>query len=117
MKESNNKTGAILTSLDEILAARKKDINAKDSYVASLHRCGLEKILRKVSEEATETLLAAIDAERDPAALSHLAEEIADLWFHSLVAFSHLNGGGSAQILKILEERMHIKQSTTQNKE
>ena len=53
----------ILTQLDTILAARKS-ADADNSYVASLHHKGLNKILEKVGEECTETLIAAKDAEQ-----------------------------------------------------
>ncbi|OMH39586.1 phosphoribosyl-ATP diphosphatase [Motiliproteus sp. MSK22-1] len=88
----------ILKALAEVLEQRKC-ADADSSYVASLHAKGLNKILEKVGEEATETILAAKDA--------HLSEdkkevvgETADLWFHSLVMLSHLGLGPDA----VLEE-------------
>ena len=69
----------VLAELYETLQARK-GADARDSYVASLYRDGLDKILKKVGEEATETVIAAKSGDR--AALVH---ELADLWFHSLV--------------------------------
>ena len=69
----------ILAELAQVLEARR-GADPDSSYVASLYARGLDTILRKLSEETTETLLAARDG--DPAALVH---EIADLWFHSLV--------------------------------
>ena len=69
----------VLTELYDTLQERKR-ANAQDSYVASLYRDGLDKILKKVGEEATETVIAAKSGDR--AALVH---ELADLWFHSLV--------------------------------
>lgn len=79
----------VLQQLAEVLAARKS-ASPDSSYVASLHHKGLNKILEKVGEECTETLLAAKDAERggDPADLVY---ETADLWFHTLVMLSHLD--------------------------
>lgn len=50
------------------------------SYVAKLHAKGLDGVLKKVGEEATETVLAARDGERE-----HLVSETADLWFHTIV--------------------------------
>ena len=80
----------VLRELADVLAARKQA--APDtSYVASLHAKGLNKILEKVGEECTETLLAAKDAERS-GELDELVYETADLWFHTLVMLSHLNG-------------------------
>lgn len=80
----------VLKQLAEVLAMRK-GAAAETSYVASLHQKGLNKILEKVGEECTETLLAAKDAERD-GNLDDLVYETADLWFHTLVMLSHLNG-------------------------
>jgi phosphoribosyl-ATP pyrophosphohydrolase len=50
------------------------------SYVAKLHAKGLDGVLKKIGEEATETVLAARDGDRE-----HLVSETADLWFHSIV--------------------------------
>ena len=80
----------ILDQLNLVLEARRRAA-PQDSYVASLHHKGLNKILEKVGEEATETLLAAKDAEHgDEPARQALVAETADLWFHSLVMLSHL---------------------------
>lgn len=79
----------VLEQLAATLATRKQ-ADPQQSYVASLHQKGLNKILEKVGEEATEVILAAKDAESggDPAAL---IGEVADLWFHSMVMLSHLD--------------------------
>jgi phosphoribosyl-ATP pyrophosphohydrolase len=58
--------------------------------VASLHRKGLNKILEKVGEEATEVILAAKDAQRGEGR-AELVGEVADLWFHSMVMLSYLD--------------------------
>jgi phosphoribosyl-ATP pyrophosphohydrolase len=78
----------VLERLSEVLEQRK-NASPDSSYVASLHAKGLNKILEKVGEEATETILAAKDAavSGDNADLIY---ETADLWFHSLVMLSHL---------------------------
>lgn len=78
----------ILTELGEILEQRKQ-ADAEQSYVAKLHAKGLNKILEKVGEEATETILAAKDAQAS-GDNRELIYETADLWFHSLVMLSHL---------------------------
>ncbi|MEJ2530958.1 MAG: phosphoribosyl-ATP diphosphatase [Halioglobus sp.] len=79
----------VLEQLGQTLEARKQ-ADPEESYVASLHRKGLNKILEKVGEEATEVVLAAKDlqagGERDA-----LVGEVADLWFHSMVMLSHLD--------------------------
>lgn len=81
----------ILKQLQDVLDQRRQ-ADAQDSYVASLHHKGLNKILEKVGEEATETLLAAKDAEHgDDASRQALVAETADLWFHTLVMLSHLD--------------------------
>lgn len=81
----------ILDRLHLVLEERRR-ADPQESYVASLHQKGLNKILEKVGEEATETLLAAKDAEHggDPQRQA-LVAEMADLWFHSLVMLSHLD--------------------------
>ncbi|MDR9438585.1 MAG: phosphoribosyl-ATP diphosphatase [Halomonas sp.] len=81
----------ILDCLHAVLEERRR-AEPQDSYVAALHHKGLNKILEKVGEEATETLLAAKDAEHgDEQARQALIAETADLWFHSLVMLSHLD--------------------------
>ncbi|GAB3104896.1 phosphoribosyl-ATP diphosphatase [Pseudomaricurvus hydrocarbonicus] len=89
----------VLAELSRILEERKESDDDK-SYVASLHRKGLNKILEKVGEEAVETVLAAKDAEtsgdnRD------VIYETADLWFHSLVMLSHLGEDASAVLSEL----------------
>ncbi len=83
----------ILAALAATLEERKTAAAAENSYVAQLHTKGLNKILEKVGEEATETLLAAKDAGTTPTADNKqaLIGETADLWFHSMVMLSHLN--------------------------
>lgn len=95
----------ILNQLDTILAARKS-ADADKSYVASLHRKGLNKILEKVGEECTETLIAAKDAEHS-GDNKELIAETADLWFHSLVMLSHL-GENADSVLAELARRFDI---------
>ncbi|MAA64085.1 MAG: phosphoribosyl-ATP diphosphatase [Alteromonadaceae bacterium] len=81
----------VLAALAEVLEARKS-ASPDSSYVASLHHKGLNKILEKVGEECTETLIAAKDAERS-GDTRELIGETTDLWFHSLIMLSHLNLG------------------------
>lgn len=80
---------AILKQLTEVLEQRKQS-SADESYVASLHQKGLNKILEKVGEESIETILAARDAEQS-GDNSKVIYETADLWFHSLVMLSYLD--------------------------
>lgn len=93
----------VLQQLDVILAARRS-ASPDSSYVASLHHRGLNKILEKVGEEATEVILAAKDASGDR---SEVIGEVADLWFHTLVMLSHLELD-SAAVLDCLGERFGI---------
>ncbi len=95
----------VLKELSKVLEQRKQE-DAESSYVSSLHQKGLNKILEKVGEECTETILAAKDAEQS-GNTDDLVYETADLWFHSLVMLSHLNIGPEA-ILAELERRFDL---------
>ncbi|WP_372778440.1 phosphoribosyl-ATP diphosphatase [Litorivivens sp.] len=104
---SNN---SVLEQLDRVLEARKGAADPESSYVASLHAKGLNKILEKVGEEATETILAAKDLAAnaaDNALRTELVGETADLWFHSLVMLSHLNLS-YREVLEELERRFDL---------
>ena len=75
----------VLARLSDVLESRKP-ANGGDpatSYVAKLHSKGLDAMLKKVGEEATEFVMAAKDGER-----AKLVGEAADLWFHTMVALS-----------------------------
>ena len=78
----------VIEQLAGILEERK-GADADSSYVASLYAKGLNKILEKVGEESTEMIIAAKDAEKS-GETADLVYETADLWFHSMVALSHL---------------------------
>jgi len=69
----------ILRQLAEVLEARK-NADPDSSYVAALYDKGLDSILKKIGEEATETVMAAKDGDTQ-----HLVYEVADLWFHCMV--------------------------------
>jgi phosphoribosyl-ATP pyrophosphohydrolase len=71
---------SILQRLGETLAARKHGDPSASSYVASLFAKGEDAILKKVAEEAAETVLASKGGDK-----LHLVKETADLWFHTLV--------------------------------
>lgn len=88
---------AILHNLAAILEARKQ-ADPDSSYVARLYAKGLDAILKKVGEEATETVLAAKNGDTD-----HLVRETADLWFHTLVMLAHQGLGPDA----VLNELLH----------
>jgi len=74
-----------LNKLAEVLEARK-NADPDSSYVASLYHAGTDKILKKLGEEATETVIAGKGGDRD-----EIIYETADLWFHSLVLLTHNN--------------------------
>lgn len=87
-----------LEKLAEVIEARKA-ATADASYVASLFAKGMNTILKKVGEEAAETIIAAKDDDD-----SQLVYETADLWFHTLVMLS-ARGLGPDDVLAELERR------------
>ena len=95
----------ILKKLVEVLEVRKS-ASPDESYVASLHNQGLNKILEKIGEESTEVILAAKDAQIT-GNNENTVSEVADLWFHCLVALSHL-GESPSKVLKELEKRFDL---------
>ncbi len=94
-------TDLVLQQLAGILESRK-GADPNSSYVAGLYAKGLDAILKKVGEEATETVLAAKNA--DP---EQLVYETADLWFHTLVMLAH-QGLGPEAVLAELQRRFGI---------
>ena len=79
--------------LDRLAAVveNRKPANGGDpekSYVARLLHKGPDAFLKKIGEEATETVMAAKDVDQG-ADVSKLVYEVADLWFHSMVALAH----------------------------
>jgi phosphoribosyl-ATP pyrophosphohydrolase len=90
-----------LLRLAEVLEARKA-ADPESSYVAKLYAKGLDAILKKVGEEATETVMAAKDGVPDK-----LVHEIADLWFHTLVLLAQ-QGLGPADVLAELDRRFGL---------
>ena len=97
----------ILDELAQILEQRKSSPSDK-SYVASLHAKGINKILEKVGEEATETIIAAKEYDTNvDATKKAVIHETADLWFHTMVMLSHL-GLEQNKVLEELEKRFNI---------
>lgn len=76
---TNSNMNNVLTELSIILEQRKHE-SADKSYTASLYAKGLNTILKKIGEEATETVIAAKDGDKP-----QIVYEMADLWFHCLV--------------------------------
>ena len=83
-------TSDTLTRLAEVIETRKP-ANGGDpekSYVARLLHKGPDAFLKKIGEEATETVMAAKDIDHG-GDRTKLVNEVADLWFHSMVALAH----------------------------
>ncbi len=83
---SNPKDDDLGAALDALYATLqdRKTADPSKSYAASLYAKGLDAILKKIGEEATEAVLAAKDGERE-----RIVSETADLWFHCMVMLSH----------------------------
>lgn len=88
----------VLERLAAVLEARR-DADPDSSYVSRLHAKGLDQILKKIGEEATETVIAAKAGDRE-----QIIYETADLWFHTMVMLSHC-GLGPDDVLAELERR------------
>ena len=91
----------VLAKLADIIESRKP-ANGGDpnkSYIARLFAKGTDAILKKVGEEATETVMAAKDGLPDK-----IVYEVADLWFHSMIALAHF-GLRPADVLAELARR------------
>ncbi len=105
MKVKNNMSDAstqnVLQQLAEVLESRK-GASPDSSYVASLYDKGLDAILKKIGEEATETVMAAKDGDADK-----IVYEVADLWFHSLVLLAQ-QGLNPQQVLDELSRRFGL---------
>ncbi|NCA69570.1 MAG: phosphoribosyl-ATP diphosphatase [Sphingobacteriia bacterium] len=91
----------VLARLAEVLESRK-GADPGDSYVAGLYAKGLDAILKKIGEEATETVMAAKDGVPE-----RLVREVADLWFHTLVLLAH-QGLGPDAVLDELRRRFGL---------
>jgi len=91
----------ILERLTQILEERKQ-ADPDSSYVARLYAKGLDAILKKIGEEATETIMAAKDGARDK-----IVYEVADLWFHTLVLLAQQDLGPNA-VLAELDRRFGL---------
>ncbi|ODN68318.1 MULTISPECIES: phosphoribosyl-ATP diphosphatase [Methylophaga] len=90
-----------LQKLMQVLNQRK-NADAESSYVASLYTAGTDKILKKLGEEATETIIAGKAGDKD-----QIVYETADLWFHSMVLLAH-NDIDVDNVLKELDRRFGL---------
>jgi len=91
----------ILKELTAVLEARKHE-SPDTSYVASLYARGKDKILEKIGEEATETIIAAKNGDSE-----NIIHETADLWFHSMVMLAD-HGLSADDVLNELARRFGI---------
>ena len=87
-----------LARLAAVIESRRGG-DPEQSYVARLFAKGTDAILKKIGEEATETVMAAKDGEP-----GKIVYEVADLWFHTLVALAQ-HGLAPADVLAELERR------------
>jgi phosphoribosyl-ATP pyrophosphohydrolase len=90
-----------LERIAALIEARKK-ADPKTSYVAKLLSQDEDSVLKKIGEEATETVLAAKGGDR-----LHLVRETADLWFHCLILLAR-HGLGPGDVLAELHRREGI---------
>src|SRR5664279_1778 len=90
--------------LDRLAAtiAGRRGADPASSYVAALFAKGDDAILKKIGEEATETVMAAKDGDK-----IRITAEVADLWFHCLVLLERF-GLGPEDVLAELERREGI---------
>lgn len=97
------KTGMYQT-LERIAASieERKNGDPEKSYVARLFSKGDDAMLKKIGEEATETVLAAKSGDR-----LHLVREVADLWFHSMIVLARY-GLGPEDVLAEMHRREGI---------
>jgi len=91
----------VLGELAAVLEVRKQ-ADPDSSYVAQLYHKGLDAILKKIGEEATETVMAAKDGVPEK-----LVCEVADLWFHTLVLLAQ-QGLGLDAVLEELQRRFGL---------
>jgi phosphoribosyl-ATP pyrophosphohydrolase len=87
-----------LQRLAEVIATRRQGDPDK-SYVARLFHKGTDAILKKIGEEATETVMAAKDGDKQK-----IVYEVADLWFHSMIALAQFDLS-PRDVLQELERR------------
>ncbi len=91
----------ILRQLAEVLEQRKLESTDK-SYVASLYAKGLDTILKKIGEEAAETIIAGKGGDKQ-----QIIYETADLWFHCMVLLAS-QGLGPDDVLSELQRRFGL---------
>jgi phosphoribosyl-ATP pyrophosphohydrolase len=90
MRSNPTNTSDTLMRLADVIETRKpaKGGDPEKSYVARLLHKGPDAFLKKIGEEATETVMAAKDIDNG-GDRAKLVNEVADLWFHSMIALAH----------------------------
>jgi phosphoribosyl-ATP pyrophosphohydrolase len=91
-----------LAQLAQVIESRKAG-DPDSSYVARLLRQGPDAILKKVGEEAGEVIMAAKDAQHG-GDRERIVSEVADLWFHCMIALAHF-GLAPRDVIAELERR------------
>ncbi|MEQ1484589.1 phosphoribosyl-ATP diphosphatase [Methyloglobulus sp.] len=91
----------VLQQLAQVLEQRKLE-SAEKSYVASLYAKGLDTILKKIGEEAAETIIAGKGGNKE-----QIIYETADLWFHCMVLLAS-QGLGPEDVLSELQRRFGL---------
>lgn len=108
---NNNNTNDVLNRIAQVISSRapKNGGDPSTSYVARLLSKGPDAFLKKIGEEASEVILAGKDAQQENSLERQkaLLYEVADLWFHSLVALEHY-GLTPEQVLEELARREGI---------
>ena len=89
---------SFLNDLEDLISQRKSAI-PEQSYTARLFKGGIDRILKKIGEEAGEVIIAAKNHDNQ-----ELANEAADLMFHLLILLHH-EGLSINDVIKILESR------------
>ena len=84
-------TGEVFERLADVIESRlpARGGDPQASYVARLLAKGPDAFLKKVGEEATEVVMAAKDAEHGVGERGKIVNEVADLWFHCMIALAH----------------------------
>ncbi len=98
--DRKNLAGILNTVFDVIIDRR--DAPAGSSYVSSLYSSGIDKILKKISEESGELIISSKNNDRD-----EIIYEAADLWFHSLVLLGY-HGLSPQDVCDELEKRFGV---------
>ncbi len=92
----------VLSRLEQVIQERLSSAEHSESYVASLAAKGHDAILKKIGEEATETVMAAKDDDADK-----IIYEVADLCFHTMIMMAN-QGVSVDQVLDELDRRMGV---------